>query len=172
MFRKFSAIAFMMVMALLITLKHPVLGYCICIDSYFAGNCVCRAESNKQSFVKDPSQAESTKPSSCCSSCTSNLPDQTSTANEDATHPSEEPCDDCTEHLKIDVGDFVWNNTSAPPAASALDDVSSYDHAVVTSVADSKQYGIATPIRAGPSFIDIIYHDNVPLYLRNAVLRL
>ncbi len=44
MIRKLTAVMFLMVMALLITLKNPVLGYCLCLDAYFTGDCVCQVE--------------------------------------------------------------------------------------------------------------------------------
>lgn len=41
MFRKSTALMFMLVMTLLITLKHPVLGYCMCERMYVAGDISC-----------------------------------------------------------------------------------------------------------------------------------
>lgn len=80
MFRKSSALMFMLVMTLLIALKHPVLGYCLCSDAYITSSSSC--------FSNEASP---------CSGC-----------SEIKTNVAPEPCTDCVEHFSIDVDDFLW----------------------------------------------------------------
>ena len=143
---------FMLVMALLITLKHPVLGYCMCLDSYFSGDCVCQVEETK---------SNDTSPSSgCCASC------ETDTSQESPTAPT--PCDDCTEHLNVDVGDFVWQITDpVPDNAQTLIPFPTYLTSSDLHV-PSNPVGTTMQIRGSPP----LRWQNIPLYLRHSVLRL
>jgi len=79
----------MTVMAMVVTLKHPVLGYCLCLDTYFTGDCVCEVDtvsSNEIIACEDD----------CSATC----------AVSKKTDPS--PCDDCTQQLTVETEDFIW----------------------------------------------------------------
>lgn len=165
MFRKLSAVMFMLVMALLITLKHPVLGYCICLDAYFTGDCVC--ETQKKESVSTLKNGESPHPQ-CCSNC---ITDESETDSSSATNnPS--PCDDCTKHLNIDVDDFVWNASDQLPSdandfPSLASNFSDQGAELPTTSVDT-----ALPIRGDPPPELVQYDTDLPLYLRHSVLRL
>lgn len=150
MTRNMLAVMFFAVMAMLIALKHPVLGYCLCIDSYYAGDCVCA--------VDTPTTA--TPPcSSSCSTC------ETS-AGQDAASP--EPCSDCTQLLLVNVGDFVWHasddipSDSATPLTSPEYDLCSKPLPMASQHSTIRNRGDPPP--------DLF--SGTPLYLRNLVLRL
>jgi len=93
MFRKTSATVLLLVMTMIITLQHPVLGYCICIDDFFTADCACEVE------PAPPKQISSCS-TDCCES--SEMTEQ--------QLPS--PCDDCNESLTIETGDFLWANAN------------------------------------------------------------
>jgi len=156
MLRKTTAVMFMLVMALLITLKHPVLGYCLCLDSYFTGDCVCQTEETP---------VASDMPKSCCSSCQAN---EVTKTDSDSIPSIPAPCDDCTEHLNIDVDDFVWQSTDqVPDNAATLIPFPAY-LATTTLQTPSIPVGTTMPIRGSPPF----RWQNIPIYLRHSVLRL
>ncbi len=164
MLRKLTAVMFMLVMALLITLKHPVLGYCMCLDSYFSGDCVCQFEKSKSNGppTAGTAEKESTSPpcSSCCASC------ETDTSQDSPAEPT--PCDDCTEHLNVDVGDFVWQSTDqVPDNAETLIPFPVY---LTTSTLQvpSTPVGTTMQIRGSPP----LRWQNIPIYLKHSVLRL
>jgi hypothetical protein len=155
MFRKCTALAFMLVMTLLITLKHPVLGYCLCLDSYFTGDCVCQAEKKSA----DPTAKQDSPCPSCCS---------TSEAENNEDIPAPTPCDDCTEHLLVDVGDFVWNVSDDVPSdtetflLTPTFDLCSVQLPLASLHTTASARGDPPPGQ----------NDGVPIYLRHRVLRL
>lgn len=152
MLRKTLAITFMMLMTLLITLKHPVLGYCLCLNSYFAGDCCSIQE------VDQPAP---------CSGCCSEVE---STAHL-ATEP-QKPCGDCAEILNIDVGDFVWNASNQLPDANQDSNTPPSIDFSNTLSAQAHQLA-AAPIRGSPPSGNLeLYPQKLPLYLRHSVLRL
>jgi len=155
MLRKTTAVTFMLVMTLLITLKHPVLGYCLCLDSYFAGDCVCQAEETPVT-----SDIMST---SCCSSCQAN---EVAEADSEPIPTVPSPCDDCTEHLNVDVDDFVWESTDqVPDNAETLIPFPAY-LATTTLQIPNVPIGTTMQIRGSPPF----RWQNIPIYLRHSVL--
>lgn len=172
MFRKFSALAFLLVMAVVITLKHPVLGYCMCLDAYFTGDCSCQAAS--ASSVDSASTTDQPKP--CCTSCASKSASQvaekpadvTSDSRSTATQP--DPCDDCVKQLIVDVGCFHWQHS---------DDIPSDTEVLLPSMATVEKqtskspalFSPTTAIRGDPPPPDVVRYD-LPLFLRLAVLRL
>lgn len=159
MLRKTTALSFMVVMTLLITLKHPVLGYCLCLDTYFTGGCVCEEQ---KPVTTNPSSDLS--PTSCCSSCENTPREQTP---DTPTAPG--PCDDCTEHLSIDVGDFVWHSSCDIPSDSETDaKPTAFDHDEAQQRQTIAQ--TAQPIRGDPP--PVIRTGNTPMYLRYGVWRL
>ncbi len=159
MLRKTTAVMFMLVMALVVTLKHPVLGYCLCLDSYFAGDCVCQAEE-----VPAVSDIVTT---SCCSNCQANEVAETET--DSTTVPgAPTPCDDCTEHLNVDVGDFVWHSTDqVPDNGETFIPFPAY-LATTNLQVPSASVGTTMQIRGSPP----LRWQNIPIYLRHSVLRL
>ena len=162
MIRKFSAAIFILVMALLITLKHPVLGYCLCLNTYFTGDCVCKIEH------KAPSASQKKDPvdlPDCCSSC-----DLAANQESPPSDPSSPPCDDCTEHFSIDVGDFVWSSPNEVPSdTETFTPVSfaKYDHLGAFS---NPFNNLPYPYWESPP--EVTFHQSTPLYLRHSVLRL
>jgi hypothetical protein len=156
MLRKTTAVMFMLVMALLITLKHPVLGYCLCLDSYFTGDCVCQVE--KPQTVSDAKEPAAPCPN--CASCEAEI----NTNQNSPVKPV--PCDDCTEHLNIDVGDFVWQSTDqVPDNAEMLIPFPDYLAATTVQI-PSISVGTTMQIRGSPPF----RWQNIPIYLRHSVL--
>ncbi|BDS05159.1 hypothetical protein NT6N_01990 [Oceaniferula spumae] len=158
MLRKITAVLFLLVMALLITLKHPVLGYCLCLNSYFTGDCICEV-SKKSAF---------TPVSSECAECCSGL----DLAQSETIKPK--PCDDCSKRLSVEVNDFVWTATDELPDASQgvhLDTPSYGAHdAIFASQLATLTCG---PIRGDPppqEFSAPAHSQGLPLYLRHSVL--
>jgi len=157
--RKISAVTFMLVMTLLITLKHPVLGYCLCLDAYFTGDCTCQTI-QQATTSQDPV-------SPCCASCAAETQNDQTTQSEAG---KQAPCDECTHYLNLDVGDFLWDSSdqvSDGLAALALD-TPAYQPSI--ELALSPRFSMAAPIRGDPPPRILI--DSVPLYLRHLVLRL
>lgn len=159
--RQFTAVVFLLVMALLVILKHPVLGYCFCLDSYFTGDCICQVEKATPAAVAE----KSTPPCpNCCAEACANV-------GQEAPSPKDPvPCDDCTKHLNVDVGDFVWQGSDKVPAdngswlplpASFAPDVEPFPVVLID---------IPLSIRTGPP--PGMIGDDLPLYLRLSVLRL
>lgn len=160
MFRKFTALAFLSVMTLLIALKHPVLGYCLCLDAYFTGGCVCQTAKLEKQQV---SRTDTAKPG-CPGCCSPPAAEQTPQSPADP----QDPCDDCTKHLSIDVGDFVWSVSDGVP-----DTPECQLPAVVCRPTDfprsgSAAYAPASARGAPPPFLA----QSTPLHLRHCVLRL
>jgi hypothetical protein len=155
--RNMLAVMFFAVMAMLIALKHPVLGYCLCIDSYYAGDCVCA--------VDTPTTATSSCPSSC-STCPSTCSTYETSTGQDADSPA--PCSDCTQVLLVNVGDFVWHasddipSDSATPLTSPEYDLCSKPLPMASQHSTIRNRGDPPP--------DLL--SGTPLYLRNLVLRL
>lgn len=150
MTRKLTASTCMLVMALLITLKHPVLGYCLCLDSYFTVNCVC---------------VEEDTPQNTCNGCC----DTSHTQNTHHSPQKPTPCDDCTEHLTIDVGQFVWNSTNDIPAdAESLFNIQA--HQTNDSFIHLSPFFLNRNFRSNPPPDYLI--RNFPLSSRHDVLRL
>ncbi len=161
MFRQFTAVVFLLVMALLIILKHPVLGYCLCLDAYFTGDCVCQVEQAAPAAASENLAPRC--PDCCAQACTDD--------EQEAPSPKDPvPCDDCTKHLNVDVGEFVWHGSDKVPTDhgpwAPLPALLAPD---VTRFADVWP-DIPTSIRSGPP-PGMIGHDP-PLYLRLSVLRL
>lgn len=152
MLRKVSAVTFMLVMAMVITLKHPVLGYCLCLDTYFAGNCVC---------APTGPTAENTGCHGCCST------------SETEGNQAPEPCEDCTNPLSIDTGDFVWDGSHKIPSENSSENPA---NTLLFSTEQSLTFQELTDahmaIRGSPPPIDITLSTSVPIYLRHSVLRL
>jgi len=141
---------------MLITLKHPVLGYCLCLDAYFAGDCVCQTEE---------APAVSDLLTSCCPSCQANEMAET---NSESVPSVPVPCDDCTEHFNVDVGDFVWQSTDqVPDNAQTLIPFPAY-LATATLHTPSVSVGTTMQIRGSPP----LRWQNIPIYLKHSVLRL
>lgn len=162
MLRKTSAATFLIVMTLLIMLKHPVLGYCFCMDTYFASDCDCACE-----LVEKP-KAQPTDTSDCCES--GSCPMSSPSDSEEAPCNPESPCDNCTKHVSIDVGDFLWQNSSEVPSDTELwvaitplvpADLDFADTSLPASIS----------IRGKPPIVDCLAYS-IPLYLRLGVLRL
>lgn len=136
--RSFTVSAFLMMMTLLIVLKSPVLGYCHCIEGYFFGDCEC---------IEQPV---------CSSGCCSDTPNQTA------------PCDDCSDELAVDVGDYLWSPATEIPA---LDLLAATDFSApglharpdVLITRDSTVRAHAPPHLAC---------EGVPVFLRHAVMRI
>ncbi|MBT8036837.1 MAG: hypothetical protein KJO21_04770 [Verrucomicrobiae bacterium] len=163
MLRKLTAVMFMLVMVMLITLKHPVLGYCLCLDAYFTGDCICRdADATSPA---SPAASESSVPP--CSTCCA---DACSASDDPPTPQPSTPCDDCIKHLNVDVGAFVWQSSGKIPA----DTTSWISFPIVWSPHTPSFPVVLTDatmaVRSGPPPDRI--DDGPPLYLRNLVLRL
>jgi len=159
MSRKISAIAFMLVMTLLITLKHPVLGYCLCLDAYFTGDCTCQTV-QQTTTIQDPVAP-------CCASCAAET-QADPTSQDEAGEKA--PCDECTHYFNLDVGDFLWDGSDQVPAGleTLALNTPAYPPSIV--LAYSPRFSTAAPIRGDPPPETLI--DSVPLYLRHLVLRL
>ncbi|MBK1830832.1 hypothetical protein JIN77_08855 [Verrucomicrobiaceae bacterium R5-34] len=158
--RKISAVAFMLVMTLLITLKHPVLGYCLCLNSYFTGDCTCEVVQTSQTA---PSGAN-------CSSCCT---DDHGIESIDIAKMT--PCDDCTQRLDLNVGDFVWNTTVQLPSddQDQFNDLTqpNTDPLLLASIFSPGH----APIRGDPPPLAALAsepYQGFPIYLRHSVLRL
>ncbi|MGB0990916.1 MAG: hypothetical protein ACPG32_00430 [Akkermansiaceae bacterium] len=164
MLRKVSAVTLLLVMTLLITLKHPVLGYCLCVDSFFAGDCSCEVAQKAQKKTSSATQSCS----HCCQETACNTP-------ADGSLAPAAPCDDCSKRLSIDVDDFVWNGTvQVPNDPQLLDDGSShYGADLVFSGAQAPAFA-SGPIRGDPPphSVAIPAYPGLPVYLRYSVLRL
>lgn len=159
--RKLTALTFLAVMTLLITLKHPVLGYCFCLESYFTSDCVCQLEKNATAEPEKSDVSSDQTCSDCCASCDAKTSDDT------PDKPS--PCDDCTESLSIDVGSFVWDGSHEIPSdTESLLPVPVYALDIIGIPAASAHSEIAA--RGDPP--PILSSGSIPLYLRHAVLRL
>lgn len=154
MHRKILALSFLLVMTMVIALKHPVLGYCACLNSYFTGNCLCEQTSSTGAAEEGQS----------CNGCCS----ETQTAEK----KSHGPCDDCSQQLSIDTGDFVWDNTDnrldSKVGQTPENDVFFPAYPSPLSLAAST----CAPIRGGPPPPDAVFSYNVPVYLKHSVLRL
>lgn len=142
MFRKPAALMFIMVMTLLVTMKHPVLGYCICNNSY------------NTSETTSPSE-----PSGSCLCCTHEA------GNTD-------PCEDCSMSISLDVGDFLWSTSldddahtvsvnSPSPSLPNLLSSGELPRNVCSRVLDTRD----TP-PPGVNASD----ENLPIFLRHSVL--
>lgn len=144
---------FFTVMAMLITLKHPVLGYCLCLDSYHAGNCVCHAEKNAK-------QTPEPKASSCSGCC--------STAEVGEEQGATEPCNECNELLVVEVGDFFWNAQDDIPSDTEISHTApTFDLDLAQLPLASLHTTVSTRGDPPPRLL-----GSVPLYLRHSVLRL
>lgn len=168
MLRKFTAISFLLVMTMVITLKHPVLGYCMCLDAYFTGDCSCQVALMDTSATASDQSTPPPKP--CCSSCTSEAASQkpdTPTTSTQSTEPA--PCDDCVKQLVVDVGQFYWQS---------LDDVPSDTETLIVphpvqpekTASPPIVFRASTAIRGDPP-PDIVGYKR-PIYLRHSVFRL
>ena len=146
-------------MTMVIALKHPVLGYCLCLDSYFTGDCVCQADQERSITTND-------SPAQCCGDCATDVT-QKSTAS---TAAESDPCDGCTQHLKVAVDDFVWQNSHDTPSDTSqpIVDQSQYFHETVKF--HEASYYSPVSIRGDPP--PGWHHSELPLYLRHAELRL
>lgn len=165
MLQKTTAVLFMLVMALLITLKHPVLGYCLCLDSYFTGNCVCQFTPPQP---RDNSAVEEKTGSACPGCCANSV---TSEPDHKQGAPVEPvPCDNCTKHLNIDVGDFVWQSSDKIPLATETTSAIPYNFTIQEFKHASASHGNSMSIRGDPP--PGLYAIALPLYLRLSVLRL
>ncbi|MCP5536174.1 MAG: hypothetical protein H7A51_08045 [Akkermansiaceae bacterium] len=158
MLRKCTAISFLMVMIMLIALKHPVLGYCLCLDAYFTGDCVCQHETR-------PSAKRLGSAPTCPDCC----PDQ-SQGNTDTPREPSEPCDDCTAHLTVDVGDFVWDNSNDTPADTGSTILPPLAYAEPATAHPAAVIDYRKPIRGDPPPYPTV--SKVPLFLRHSVMRL
>lgn len=158
MLRKTSAVLFLLVMTLVITLKHPVLGYCLCLDAYFTGDCICETTKN----------ATSAPASTACQGCCS--------TNDHAEYVTPVPCGDCTKQLSIDTGDFVWNGSDISPDSetSGISDPGAFSTGDYFCVSQTTPF-MSGPIRGDPppvTHIPLLSSQSLPLYLKLAVLRL
>ncbi|MBT8044633.1 MAG: hypothetical protein KJO79_06760 [Verrucomicrobiae bacterium] len=163
MLRKSSALMFMMAMALLIALKHPVLGYCLCLDSYFAGNCACQMTTVDQ----DTSAPQS---HSCCIDCSDHI--AASTDSSTVEQKPLAPCNDCKEHFKIDVGDFVWQSTDKLSDDTGASNTTTASHPPGSfSLQAQTLVHNQSAIRGDPPSMSC-RDGEIPLYLRHLVLRL
>ena len=165
MLRKTTAVIFMLVMTLLIALKHPVLGYCLCLNSYFTGDCVCQVEKSQP----DNTSAAKEKATSPCPSCCASS-ETVETDNDQDTPVEPIPCDDCTEHLNIDVGDFVWQSSDKVPSDSELTVALPISIAALELNLPIASYYSPMSIRGDPP--PGLYDTALPLYLKHSVLRL
>ena len=165
--RKILAIAFMLVMTLLITLKHPVLGYCLCLDAYFTGDCTCQSAELAPAATKKLSN-------SCCASCAETTQQDQTTQNTESAPAqpavSKVPCDECTEYFNLDVGDFLWASSDQIPADSEWLTLNTPAYPQSTTVVMSPSFYTAAPIRGDPPPGTL--SDSIPRYLRHAELRL
>lgn len=150
----------MLVMTLVVTLQNPVFGYCFCLDAFFTGDCVC--ESAKQ--------AATTAAAPSCQSCCAK--EETSSAEQ----PSG-PCDDCTERLSIDTGDFLW---SGPSFASGGD---TPDHTDFSHTPENRDAAVQVSRFLAGGFTRgvppprcrlhaVAAQGRLPIFLRHSVLRL
>lgn len=140
---------FMIVMTLLIALKHPVLGYCICLDSYSTTACC---------------PIEEAKILACC--------DDANHSDESPLHHDEIPCDDCFQSFNVDVGDFFWNSTNDVPDAEMSDlAASSFTNSSRESY-PLTVFSIGLPARGDPPPGVNESSTASPLYLKHSVLRL
>ncbi len=152
---------FLLMMALLIILKHPVLGYCLCLDSYFTGDCSCQVEQATPAAASETSTPSC--PNCCDEACANRL--------QEAPSPKDPaPCDDCKKHLNVDVGEFVWQGSDNIPT-----DNNSWVPLPASFAPDAEQFPVVlidTPvsIRSGPP--PGMIGDDLPLYLRLSALRL
>lgn len=111
--RKLPALAFLLVMITLITLRLPVLSYCLCQETIKAGDCGCEISAQQ---ATDPVPAA--VPNSGCSGCCSQqIPENT--APEPIT-TTQSPCNDCIKLLTFDPGDFQSMDSCNSPQKSQL----------------------------------------------------
>lgn len=155
--RKLTAVAFMLVMTMLIALKHPVLGYCLCLDTYFAGKCNC------QEVIQKSSDNASQQDVSSCSSCCQSDQEQ----NESS---SKEPCDDCVQTIVINVGDYLWAGMDYSSASDTAQDLTSSSFTEPLAFGSQCQLAFAGGIRGSPP--PGIIPPSIPIYLSQGVLRL
>ena len=165
MFRKFSALALLLVMTTIITLQHPVLGYCLCLDAYFTGDCNCQIVLSASETAEDHSTE--TTANGCCASCNSQAKlASTPSALPKALSP---PCTDCIKSLILDVGCFHWDSMDHAPDASEA----AKSMAMPAQIDDSPftaDFFAPTAIRGDPP--PVVQCSNLPIYLRLGVLRL
>ena len=155
MFRKFTASAFLLVMGLLIALKHPTLGYCLCVDSYFAGSCDCRTELPLKTASSDDAACSGCCPSSAYGSKT-------------AGFAAQDPCTDCEDVLMIDVGDFLWHgSTEVHEAGDSIATTPAFAQAAYQLPKALLKSAISARGDPPPTL-----GAGIPLYLRHSVLRL
>lgn len=161
MFRKFTALAFILVMAMVITLKQPVLGYCLCLDAYFTGDCQCQAEQ----AIKPTAHASA--PSNCSSCC------GTDTVNNNQP-PTEKkpsiPCDDCVKQLVVDVGDYVWHGSDQLPTNSEFPIPHIPFATKDLSWSSNLTFFSPLSIRGDPP--PRLHDSDIPHYLSHSVMRL
>ncbi len=154
MFRKASATVLLLVMAMIITLQHPVLGYCVCIDDFFTAGCACEAE------PAPPKQV-----SSCATDCCK--------SNGAAEQKSPSPCDDCNESLTVETSDFLWVNANEFTPDNSEQAIDS------TPILPSDQLlswqsltAGAIQIRGSPPSDHCLQPSRLPIYLKHQAFRL
>lgn len=170
MIRRFTAFTFLLVMALTITLKHPVLGYCMCLDSYFTGACECQVVTVTVKVTESPESSADANCPSCCSASSC----ETSSESIECSDISEEsaPCDDCVKQLVIDVGEFIWHGSDKLPidVATTLPPTLLLSPEFDLLLAANFSYYTPMSIRGDPPLG--IYHSDLPHYLSHSVMRL
>lgn len=179
MFRQFTAIAFMAVMTLLITLKHPVLGYCICLDAYFTGACQCQSQSTNpadSSNLVRLSQFPRTSCKSCCTSKTdkksvSSIGSPLSSDESAQSRSENTPCDDCVKQLVVDVGDYHWQSSGdLPDAAESVIQPVSFQSAYHPWLCQQTILDGSMSSRGDPP--PGVHHSDIPHRLEHSVFRL
>jgi len=156
--------AFILVMTMVITLKHPVLGYCLCLDAYFTGDCKCQFEKADQAVKPTADESSSSNCASCCGV-------ETVAKNQPTTEKKPIiPCDDCVKQLVVEVGDYAWSGSDQLPANSefpiphlpfTLEDLSWSAHLTFYS---------PMSIRGDPP--PGLHDSDIPHYLSHSVMRL
>jgi hypothetical protein len=167
MFRKFTAMTFILVMAMVITLKHPVLGYCLCLDAYFTSDCKCQFEQAEQ--AAKPSVNEST-PSNCSSCCGTEAVDNHQATTEKNPSDSSLPCDDCVKQLVVEVGDYVWHGSGQLPANSEFPIPNIPFATKHLSWSSNLTFYSPMSIRGDPP--PGLHDSDIPHYLSHSVMRL
>ncbi len=180
MFRRCSAVFLLMVMTLFITLQHPVLGYCYCLNTYFTGSCTCQAVKQvTRAAANDADSAMEQAPASGCLSCCSGSENKSSltTSDPEAVVTSQsaaplEPCDDCVESLVVDVGYYIWNASGKVPAEHQIQPEGPNPFHFITLSFQQRPQFVPHGLRAIPPPERPLIASSVPLFIDQCVFRL
>lgn len=153
-------------MTMVITLKHPVLGYCLCLDAYFTGDCKCQLEQAAKP-TDQPTTAEASS-SKCTSCCGTEAADHKKTTTE--KQKPTEPCDDCVKQLIVDVGDYVWHGSDQLPVASEFT-IPPFSYSII-ELSSPSNLAFYSPVSIRGDPPPGLHDSDIPHYLSHSVMRL